>query len=55
MVLESMTLFDNADRDRQLELFEETAWDEVKQTFLQQAARLSRSWFGGDNGVTDGE
>lgn len=46
MVLESMTLFDNADRDVQPDLFEPVAWDQVKEFFMQQAAQLSRKWFG---------
>ena len=45
MVLESMTLFDNADRDVQPELFENVAWEQVKQFFMLQAASLSGSWF----------
>lgn len=45
MVLESMTLFDNANRDIQPELSEPIAWDQVKQFFIQQANLLSRSWF----------
>lgn len=46
MVLESMTLFDNADRDVQPELFENIPWDEVKLFFIEQARLLSESWFG---------
>jgi hypothetical protein len=45
MVLESMTLFDNADRDVQPELFDITPWDRVKQFFLEQAQQLSKKWF----------
>ncbi len=45
MVLESMTLFDNADRDRQSELFDNVSWDEVKQFFIAQAKVLSKRWF----------
>ena len=46
MVLESMMLFDNADRDVQPELFDNIPWDEVKQFFIEQAHLLSSSWFG---------
>ena len=46
MVLESMTLFDNADRDLQPELFDDVPWDQVKQFFIRQAGRLSKQWFG---------
>lgn len=46
MVLESMTLFDNADRDVQPELLHAIPWDLVKQFFIEQAHRLSNNWFG---------
>jgi predicted nucleotidyltransferase component of viral defense system len=45
MVLESMTIFDNADRDVQPELFDHTPWDQVKQFFIDQARKLSNLWF----------
>jgi hypothetical protein len=45
MVLESMMLFDNADRDVQPELFDYVSWDEVKQFFIEQANLLSEKWF----------
>ena len=45
LVLESMTIFDNADRDVQPELFENIPWDQVKQFFLEQARLLSKQWF----------
>jgi hypothetical protein len=46
MVLESMTLFDSADRDVQPELFEAVPWRKVKEFFTRQAALLSSEWFG---------
>lgn len=46
MVLESMTLFDNADRDVQPELFDNIPWDQVKEFFIEQAYLLSKFWFG---------
>jgi len=46
LVLESMLLFDNADHDTQPELVEAIAWDQVKQFFIEQARRLSETWFG---------
>lgn len=46
MVLESMTIFDNADRDVQPEMFEDIPWDQVKQFFFEQAHLLSKQWFG---------
>jgi hypothetical protein len=45
MVLESMTIFDNADRDLQPELYENIPWDQVKQFFVEQARLLSKHWF----------
>jgi hypothetical protein len=45
MVLESMTLFDNAERDFQPELFENIPWEKVKLFFIQQAGLLSKRWF----------
>lgn len=46
MVLESMTIFDNADRDVQPELFDNTPWDKVRLFFIEQAHLLSNRWFG---------
>lgn len=46
MVLESMTLFDNADHDVQPDLFETIPWAQVKQFFIKQARLLSNRWFG---------
>lgn len=46
MVLESMTIFDNANRDVQPDIFDNIPWEEVKQFFIQQARLLSRKWFG---------
>jgi len=45
MVLESMTVFDNADRDLQPEVFDYTPWEQVKRYFIDQARQLSRIWF----------
>lgn len=45
MVLESMTLFDNADRDFQPLLFKSVPWEEVKSFFTQQAKILAKIWF----------
>ncbi len=46
MVLESMILFDNADRDVQPDLAEDLPWEQVKQFFIQQARLLGNAWFG---------
>jgi hypothetical protein len=45
MVMESMTLFDNADRDTQPDLLVYIAWEEVKQFFIFQAGLLGAHWF----------
>jgi hypothetical protein len=45
MVLESMTLFENADRDFQPLLFKSVPWEEVKNFFIEQAKNLSKIWF----------
>jgi predicted nucleotidyltransferase component of viral defense system len=45
LVLESMTLFDNADLDFQPLLYDRIAWEEVKSFFMQQAKILAAIWF----------
>lgn len=45
MVLESMTLFENADRDFQPMLFKPVPWEKVKSFFIQQAKILAKIWF----------
>jgi hypothetical protein len=45
MAVESMVLFDNADRDLQPELLIELPWDQVKQFFIEQARALGQTWF----------
>ncbi len=46
LVLESMTLFENTDRDIQPELVEDISWEQVRLFFVQQAELLSNRWFG---------
>ncbi|MCG3212547.1 MAG: hypothetical protein FOGNACKC_06217 [Anaerolineae bacterium] len=46
MAIESLVLFENADRDVQPTLFIDVAWEEVRQFFISQAQALSESWFG---------
>lgn len=41
-----MTIFDNADRDVQPELYDAIPWNQVKQFFIEQAHLLSKNWFG---------
>jgi predicted nucleotidyltransferase component of viral defense system len=46
MALESMVLFDNADRDFQPELLIDLSWDQVRQYFIDQAKSIGQTWFG---------
>lgn len=46
MAVESMVLFENADRDLQPDLLIETPWSEIRQFFVKQAQALGQSWFG---------
>jgi hypothetical protein len=47
MVVESMVLFDNADRDVQPDLLIDVSWEEVRLFFTVQAQTLGEKWFGG--------
>ncbi len=46
MALESMVLFDNADRDFQPELLIDLSWEQVRQYFIDQAKSIGQTWFG---------
>ena len=46
MAVESMVLFENADRDLQPDLLTETPWPEVRRFFVNQTRALGKSWFG---------
>ncbi len=46
MAVESMVLFENADRDPQPELLMDTPWEQVRQFFIAQAQSLGQAWFG---------
>lgn len=46
MAVESMVLFENADRDVQPDLLIQTPWEEVKEFFIAQARALGERWFG---------
>jgi len=46
LVLESLTLFENADRDLQPMLTKPVPWDKVKSFFIQQGKNLAKTWFG---------
>ncbi len=45
MALEALLLFENADRDLQLELLMEIPWNTVKQFFIEQGNQLGKKWF----------
>ena len=45
MAIESLVLFDNADRDLQLQLLTAVTWEQVKQFFIAEAQALNQDWF----------
>jgi predicted nucleotidyltransferase component of viral defense system len=45
MAVESMVLFENADRDLQPDLLIQPPWSEVRRFFVTQAQALGKSWF----------
>ena len=47
MAVESLVLFENADRDLQPVLLMKLSWEEVKQFFIAEARTLGRVWFEG--------
>jgi hypothetical protein len=47
MAVESMVLFENADRDLQPDLLIEVPWEQIRQFFVAQARALGERWFGG--------
>ena len=55
MAVESLVLFENADRDIQPTMLVEVAWEEVRQFFLNQAQALGQSWFGPDKAAGGGQ
>ncbi len=50
MAIESLVLFENADRDLQPELLIDLPWEQVRQFFIEQARSLGRIWFGNQLG-----
>ena len=46
MAVESMVLFDNAERDFQPDLLIEVPWEEIQRFFITQARALCDRWFG---------
>lgn len=48
MAVESLVLFENADRDVQPTTLVNVAWEDVRQFFIDQAQVLGQTWFGSD-------
>ena len=46
MAVESLVLFENADRDVQPELLVDAPWERVRRFFLTEAQALGQEWFG---------
>jgi hypothetical protein len=46
MAVESMVLFENADRDLQPDLLTETPLPDIRRVFVTQAQALGKRWFG---------
>ena len=46
MAVESLVLFENADRDTQPDLLVDLPWEQVKGFFIAQAQALGKRWFG---------
>jgi len=51
MAVESLVLFENADRDLQPMLLMKLPWEEVKQFFVTEARTLGKIWFEGQEGL----
>ncbi|MFQ5340471.1 MAG: nucleotidyl transferase AbiEii/AbiGii toxin family protein [Anaerolineae bacterium] len=50
MAIESLVLFDNADRDVQPDLLIDLPWEQVRQSFVDLARDFGESWFGDQQG-----
>ena len=46
MAVESLVLFEKADRDLQPDLLIDLPWEQVRQSFIAQAQALGRTWLG---------
>ncbi len=46
MAVESLILFENADRDLQPDLLIDLSWEQVRKFFIAQARALGETWFG---------
>jgi hypothetical protein len=49
IAVESLVLFENANRDIQPTMLADVAWEDVRQFFIDQAQRLGQAWFGPDS------
>jgi len=47
MAVESLVLFENADRDVGPDLLIDLPWEQVRHFFIAQARALGQEWFGG--------
>lgn len=45
MAVESLVLFDNADRDLQPQVLADVSWEQVKEFFIAEAQALDQDWF----------
>jgi len=50
MAVESLVLFEDADRDVQPDLLIDLPWEKVRQFFIAQARALGQVWFGEEEG-----
>lgn len=46
MAVESLVLFENADRDFQPKMLSDVPWEQVRQFFIAEAQALGQTWFG---------
>jgi hypothetical protein len=46
MAVESLVLFENADRDVQPDLLIDLPWEQVREFFIDQAQAIGQAWFG---------
>ena len=53
MTVESLVLFENADRDIQPTTLVNVAWEDVRQFFIDQAQVLGQTWFGSDEAAPE--
>jgi len=47
MAIESLVLFENADRDFQPDLLIDLPWERVREFFIEQAQTFGKSWLDG--------